>query len=260
MSRKEETQSSLIQGNTDTGLLKLLALVFMIIDHTGKMFFFNIPEMRILGRIAFPLYAWCLVVGSEYTRDVWRYALRIAVVGLIAQPFFMLGLNHTWVEPNIFLTLLLGLLGMIAIKEQKHWSHVWGPVLAVVLGSALKPDYGAQGVFFILLLYATRKSRVALLAAFLSYTVIWSGGSPHTSFFGWRLPIFDIPLLNDVISPFFRTQALCWMALPLILIPTNTRFRLPKWLGYSAYPLHLAVIAAIIHYRAIAAWFAGLLG
>ena len=48
-----------IAGCTATGVLKILALVFMFIDHAGKMLFPQIAEMRMLGRIAFPLYCWC---------------------------------------------------------------------------------------------------------------------------------------------------------------------------------------------------------
>ena len=42
-------------GNTATVWLKIIALVFMFIDHSGKMLFSGVPEMRILGRIAFPI-------------------------------------------------------------------------------------------------------------------------------------------------------------------------------------------------------------
>ena len=49
-------------GNTATTWLKIIALVFMFIDHAGKMCFPAVPEMRILGRIAFPIYAWCMIV------------------------------------------------------------------------------------------------------------------------------------------------------------------------------------------------------
>ena len=276
MSHTQATKDLRVHGNTDTGLLKLLALVFMIIDHTGKMLFPLIPEMRILGRIAFPLYAWSLVVGSEYTRNTWRYALRLAVVGLVAQPFYMAGLDHNWQPfvhsiasgqiltaighffsaPNIFLTLLLALLGIIAIKERKLCSHIWGPVLAVILGSVLHPDYGWRGVFFILMLYGARKSRSALFVAFVSFAFYWGGtGSPVTSFLGFRIPLFDIPYIGDIATPFFRVQALSLMSLPLILFSTNTTFKLPKWLGYSAYPLHLAILAVIVHWEEIIAWF-----
>ena len=43
-------------GNTATVWLKIIALVFMFIDHAGKMLFPAVPEMRMLGRIAFPVY------------------------------------------------------------------------------------------------------------------------------------------------------------------------------------------------------------
>ena len=52
-------------GNTATTWLKIIALVFMFIDHSGKMLFPAVQEMRILGRIAFPVYAWCMVVGLQ---------------------------------------------------------------------------------------------------------------------------------------------------------------------------------------------------
>lgn len=248
-----------IQGNTDTSFLKLVALLFMIIDHTGKMLFPQIYEMRLLGRIAFPLYAWCLVVGSEYTRNEWRYALRIAVIGAVSQPFYMFGLGHTWREPNIFLTLLLGLLGIIALREKQYFSHIWGPVLAVVLGAVLAPDYGWKGVFLVLILYGSRKSQSALFVTFLTFCLFWGGsGGPNTTFFGWQLPMPDNPNVASMITPFLRTQALAWMALPLMVFATNTHWRLPKWLGYAAYPLHLAILAAIVHYQEISTWVAGL--
>lgn len=76
MSTPRNLRAIPLAGNTATGALKLIALCFMMIDHMGKMLFPQVPEMRILGRIAFPLYAWCMVVGFHYTRNPWRYALR----------------------------------------------------------------------------------------------------------------------------------------------------------------------------------------
>ena len=70
-------RNDLIAGNTDTGFLKILALLFMITDHVGAIFFPKITELRIIGRIAFPLYAWCLVVGSVKTKNPVKYALRL---------------------------------------------------------------------------------------------------------------------------------------------------------------------------------------
>ena len=41
-----------LAGNADTDWLKLVALVFMMIDHLGVALFGNAAEMRMLGRIA----------------------------------------------------------------------------------------------------------------------------------------------------------------------------------------------------------------
>ena len=80
-------------GNTATTWLKIIALVFMFIDHAGKMLFPNIPEMRMLGRIAFPIYVWCMIVGFWRTRSVLKYLLRILLVGALSQPLYVLALD-----------------------------------------------------------------------------------------------------------------------------------------------------------------------
>ena len=57
-----------VRLNGDTGLLKLVAMLAMFCDHAGKMLFPQYPIMRIIGRLAFPIYAYCLAVGC-YGRD-----------------------------------------------------------------------------------------------------------------------------------------------------------------------------------------------
>ena len=155
-------------GNTATGILKLIALVFMFIDHSGKVLFDNMTEMRTLGRIAFPIYVWCMIVGFSRTRNITRYLMRVLLVGLISQPLYLFALNsegHIGVliertflplaggwsmegfravlytvfmdKPNIFLTLLLGLIALTAIRE-KHWLRkVWLPGLCVLALTAI---------------------------------------------------------------------------------------------------------------------------
>ena len=112
-------------GNHATGLLKLIALFFMFIDHSGKVLFHNNPDMRLLGRIAFPIYVWCMIVGFHYTRSVPKYLLRVLIVGLASQPLYNLALHHTWKEPNVFLCLFLGLCALWGIREKKFLSHVF---------------------------------------------------------------------------------------------------------------------------------------
>ena len=84
-----------IRLNTDTGLLKLIAIVTMLIDHMGAIFFPQYRVMRVIGRIAFPIYAYCLTVGCVYTHDMLRYVQRIVLLALIAQPLYVVAMHHT---------------------------------------------------------------------------------------------------------------------------------------------------------------------
>ena len=57
---QKQLSAPLTGGNENTGLLKVIAILCMIADHIGAKFFPTIAELRVVGRIAFPLFAWCL--------------------------------------------------------------------------------------------------------------------------------------------------------------------------------------------------------
>lgn len=243
-----------LAGNTATGALKIIALCFMFMDHAGKMLFPNVPELRVLGRIAFPLYAWCLVVGFHYTRNVWKYGLRLLLVGAVSQPLYMQALRHTWTEPNIFLTLLMGLLALICVSE-KAWEQnsltlrIAGRALAavglaavLVLTVLLRCDYGWKGVLLIVLLYAVRNSRAGLAAVMVAFCLYWgTGSSTIVRLFG--LPIQQLSgAANTLLSPWLRIQAMAILSAPFILFPWKHDLRIPHWLGYALYPAHLLLL------------------
>ena len=233
-----------IAGNTATGWLKIIALVFMFCDHAGKMLLPGVLEMRMLGRIAFPLYCWCMVVGFHYTRSVPKYLLRLLLIGLISQPLYMIGLNHTWQEPNIFLTLFVALCGLWGIREKKFLSHIWAPLLALALAVLLKCDYGWKGVLLIMLLYAARGSRSAIAAVMIAFCLYWGNGSMTvTEFFGLNLNVIPSPF-SQISAAFLRLQGLAILALPLMLvrIPREKDLRLPAWVSYGIYPGHLVLL------------------
>ena len=234
-------------GNTATVWLKIIALVFMFIDHAGKMLFPAVPEMRMLGRIAFPVYVWCMVVGFHYTRSVPKYLLRVLAVGLISQPLYMLALNHTWNQPNVFLTLFLGLCALWGIREKKYFSQLWAPAAALVLSILLNADYGWKGVALFILLYAVRDSRPGIAAVMTAFFLFWgSSYSVTKSLFGLSVNLNALPgWLSQLLSPFLRLETYGLLSLPLILIPFGKDLKLPRWLGYMLYPAHLAVLYAL---------------
>ncbi len=213
-------------ANRNTGLLFLIATACMIMDHLGSAIFTDVLWMRIVGRIALPLFAWGIAIGAEKTRDIKRYALRLLIMVFIAQPFYNGALNHTWARLNIFATLFLGLIAVWGLRDKKEWMTV----LALLLTVLVDMDYGFRGVLCILLLWTLRDRPFWLAVCFSTFCVVWGEGSRVVWSSGW----LDL-----------RLQTMAVLALPLILWPTDARLKVPKWITYAAYPAHLAVIWAL---------------
>lgn len=209
--------------NEDTGLLGLIAIVCMICDHLGAAFFKQAIWLRVIGRIAFPLFAWGVACGAEHTRN-WRgYALRLLLLGVVSQPFYMFGMNHAFNQLNVLATLLCGLLAIEGIKEKKHWLTV----AALLFPCFVTTDYGVRGVFLILMLWGLRETPLALCLCYAAFCVYWGG---RTS------------VLWQSGSLTLRLQTCALLALPLMLLPRKARLKVPRALTYAAYPAHLAVI------------------
>ncbi len=230
-------------GNTSTGVLKLFALIFMFADHAGKMIYPAVPELRMLGRIAFPLYCWCMVVGFHYTRSVPKYLFRLLMVGLVSQPLYMVALNHSWKQPNIFLTLLLGLLALWGMRERKLLSQFIAPVLALCAAQLLGCDYGWRGVMLIILLYAAQGSKGGIAAVMVAFCLFWGSNSIGVnSVCGVSLLPLAQSAVGAVFTPWMKLQALAILALPFMLIPIPGNLRVPRWAGYALYPAHLVAL------------------
>lgn len=230
-----ETQERKLRTNLDTDLLKLVAIAAMLVDHIGGAFFPEIPVFRWIGRLAFPLFCYCLTVGLLYTHDIRRYLGRLAIFAVVSQPFWILAFNAddilgnltNW---NIFFTLFLSLLAMWGLTTRRWWLFVLG-VLVLAFGSF---DYNYNGVILMLIFYFCR-NKPALLAGL--YTLFW-------------LPALWGGSLEDPLALAVGGHAVNWtifglLALPLILCRTHSGLRIPKWFFYAFYPAHLAVIALV---------------
>ena len=69
--------------NEDTNLLKLVALITMLTDHIGLVFFKDIQIFRMIGRLSFPLFAYSTFIGYYKTNNLKKYILRLLIIGII---------------------------------------------------------------------------------------------------------------------------------------------------------------------------------
>jgi hypothetical protein len=179
-----------VSGST----LKIIAVISMLIDHVGAGILGRVIMagglgydyaalvkvyrlMRGVGRIAFPIYCFLLVEGFMHTRDVKKYAMRLAIFSIISEIPFDLAFWSRLSYPghqNVFFTLFLGLCAMSGMEYAKE--HVQNQVAciiaqiavcAVCMGAAsfLATDYEAIGVFCIIIFYLYRYNRLMQVVA-----------------------------------------------------------------------------------------------
>lgn len=169
--------------------LKWLAITSMLIDHLGAVllepwlmsggglanptidWLMVDTILRLIGRLAFPLYSFLIVEGYHHTRDIRRYAMRLGLFALVSEIPFNLAISQNWFDPshqNVFFTLLAGLLAIWAVDQVKSLPLRLMLVGGLIWGAELLlTDYGAYGVLLIVILHTTRSDRKvqALLGA-----------------------------------------------------------------------------------------------
>jgi len=85
---KRETQWGL-SGN----FLKLLAAFCMTLDHIGAELLPGVTWLRIVGRLAMPIFAFMIAEGCVHTRSKGVYLLRLVIVAVLCQLvyYFVMG-------------------------------------------------------------------------------------------------------------------------------------------------------------------------
>lgn len=233
--------------------IKIIAMITMLIDHAGAVDMFPGWEFcRMIGRVAFPLYAFMLAQGFLHTRSRWRYLIRLLAFALVSQPIYtwcMNGIWWKWDHLNILFTLSAGLCAMwlldlarrVAQKRGKAW-WLWGLLLCigccatVWIAETLHMDYGWEGMLLLLLFYVFAQQKwawcpISMLFAFRNQllTGAWDEPVYQRSIFG-GLAFIPLVFYNGQPGPKPKNKGLS---------------ALLKYGFYVFYPLHLLVLALI---------------
>ena len=132
-------KSSAVNGKND--FLKLVAMLSMVVDHVGLVFFPQIVALRIVGRIAFPIFASGIADGYRYTSNLKMYLFRLLFFGVISQvPYMIMAGKY---DLNILFSFALSLLFIFALDKKKYWLGL--SVLLFIF--FIKCDYGFLAKF-----------------------------------------------------------------------------------------------------------------
>ena len=264
-------------GLTGTDL-KWAAMAFMFIDHIGavileRCFIFTQTGeinssvyavdmiLRILGRIAFPIFCFLLVEGFVHTRNRKKYLRSLLIFSVVSEIPFNIALSGSIFFPqnqNVFFTLSIGLIAMELYEKlidtkrenKKRLPYALGIAACLVVAQLLRTDYGFFGVVLILIFYALRGKGTRLFFAAGIWLFIGSALLNIALY-----PVEYMYLLrnygfSDTLFAFLSagiTEAFGILSFGFLAKYNGERGALPfsKYLFYIFYPVHLFILGII---------------
>ena len=223
----------------------------MVVDHFGDAYFKQISWLNLIGRIAFPIFAFQISEGYLHTNSLKKYFLRLFLFALVSQIPFMLFYSvytnnsiATGTFPlNIFFTLFVGLLAIFLYDKIIHFSFnfvknkklkaffqyllgFWAVLLLGVFAQICHLDYGLFGIAIIFLFYLFRNNKVSMVLSFVLACII-KYGIPYLDTFNlWYIWLIIFTII------------------PIVFISLYNKKQGPKvkYLLYFFYPVHLLIL------------------
>ena len=224
--------------------LKIIACISMIFDHIGVIMFPNIMWLRAIGRLAYPLFAFCLAEGCFYTKNKINHLAIIAIFGVILQVLEYLFIGMVDLSIIVVFTISIILIYLLDdidsfIKSKKKILTI---VCIIIFGAFIvglnflayytryfDANFGYYGIIVPVILYAIKK---------------------YLNKHSWWIYIDCIVLIVLFILRTIVTKNVyvlfSLLVIPLLLMYNEKRGKYNlKYLFYIFYPVHLIVIYLI---------------
>lgn len=235
--------------------LKLIACVTMLIDHIGATLVLRMLQsmpmrndqygllveiyyvLRIIGRIAFPIFCFLLVEGAYHTRNPKKYGLRLFVGMLLSEIPFDLAFStrgnvlFDWSSNSVMVTLLLG---FCMIEAMKRCAGFWKAAIVLpyyLVAEWMHTDYGGLGILIIAVFALTKGlSREKLYQCIGLCLVVYPGSRAVLGSVAVNLEWFAVLALLPIF---------CYDGRKL------THHKAVQWGFYLFYPVHIALLAML---------------
>lgn len=228
--------------------LKIIAALLMLVDHIGVMLYPDVLELRIIGRLSFPLFAFKIAEGCVHTKNKIKYFSWIFLLGILCQIVFYyvekstdLGILITF-SFSILLCYLLEYLKKTLVSKEKgifikiHLviAFVFAIFATYLFNQKYYVDYGFYGCVLPLFACLFRKVK----ANGKEYLKSLDHNFIHVILFGIGLCLLSVD--------FGGVQFYSLWAIPLLLLYSGKRgkWRM-KWFFYIFYPVHFVVLTLI---------------
>jgi len=225
--------------------LKILALITMTIDHIGAFVFKDIIILRVIGRIAFPIFTFLYVESYIHTSNRKNLMIRTTIAAVLGQVLLSLSGSNL---VGIFFLFSLGWIAFELIDK----GLVWAVPLIMLTAEYFKVDYGWYGIATLVLFYLLRGKRKQQCVSFVLLTALFLIS-----------PFFDPsywPYITTIMQRFFSEYWVFFIEgfAVLALIPIyfyngqmGKRFEsksartFEKYFYYVYYPVHIALLAIL---------------
>ena len=235
-------------GFLSGNMLKIIAALAMLADHVGVLIFPQYDILRIIGRLAFPIFAFMIAEGCKYTRNIIRYFFMIFGLAFICQAVYFFFMGSLFM--CVLVTFSLSILALFALNNFK----------TMLFEKDCAPAYKflAAGLFVSCIVFIYALNQILTI---------------DYGFWGCMLPVFagafhmpkncNVKILKKLDNHYvsIAMMALClfpvidsigfiqgyslWALVPLTLYSGKRGKLNMKYFFYIFYPLHLVALEII---------------
>lgn len=207
----------------------------MTFDHIGISILRGFSSFNLIGRLAFPIFAFQSTEGYVHTKNFKKYIIKLLIFACISQIPFILFLStftNDIFSLNVLFTFILGLLAIYLYDKSSN--KFLGFLFVLILGiiaEFIKSDYGIYGIFLMFVFYILKNKRILMILSSIVLMILFYGS--------YMLKFPDLKIIYLLYMVF------SCLSLLFIGFYNNKEGPKAKYLFYIFYPLHLIVLYII---------------
>lgn len=210
--------------------LKVLAIVTMVVDHIGNILYPDLLFLQMIGRLAFPIFAYLTVLGVESTNKPLKYMMTLLFFAVVSQvPYFLAFGIQPLERLNILFSLSLS--AMTIYFYDKRSPIAFFPLLVSMILPIEGSYYVVLTAVGVKLLKSASKLGVLVLVALNLQFVLFSS-EIHTQI--QIISLFAVPLIFLHIKNKLKKE--------ILISKDSLAYSFRKYFFYIFYPLHLTLI------------------